>query len=161
MCTVTIIPHSNGIRLACNRDESRKRPAALPPRVVTIGARKALMPIDPQSGGTWIAVNDAGLIFTLLNAYEAPKNVASQAPRRSRGTIIPELCHAATLAEAFERAKAIEVTDLAAFRLVLADRHACAEVRSTESGYLLTAPISREGPLLFTSSGLGDALVDP
>jgi hypothetical protein len=51
MCTVTIIPTEHGMRRACNRDESPLRAAALPPRVVTVGKRQALMPIDPLSGG--------------------------------------------------------------------------------------------------------------
>ena len=82
MCTVTIItvdsaaqcaPDSGsaargkGIRLACNRDELRTRPAALPPIIRTFGNRKAIMPVDPISNGTWIAVNDAGIAATLLN----------------------------------------------------------------------------------------------
>jgi hypothetical protein len=160
MCTVTIIPHGQGIRLACNRDESRARPIALPPRLVTAGARRTLMPIDPQSGGTWIAANDAGLIGTLLNAYAGPKADPARVPKLSRGTIIPALMETASLEDAFARLQSLDMNDFAAFRLVLADRRSCAEVRWTGEERLQTPPTPRAGPMLFTSSGLGDALVE-
>jgi hypothetical protein len=161
MCTVTIIPLGNGIRLACNRDESPLRPAALPLRVVTFGKRRAMMPIDPVSGGTWIAANDAGLIVTLLNYYAAPHDRNAPAPRRSRGTIIPGLLDAATLAEAFERTGAIVGDDFADFRLVLADRDSVAEGLLDKGTLVRKPPVRIDGPLLFTSSGLGEDVVGP
>jgi hypothetical protein len=119
------------------------------------------MPIDPLSGGTWIAASDAGLILTLLNVYETPFAGAIPKPRPSRGAIIPQLLDAATLAEAFERTKTLDVSDLPAFRLLLADPVAYAEFYFTGKTSVRTGPTPRQGPLLFTSSGLGDALVDP
>jgi hypothetical protein len=161
MCTITIIPLGSGIRMACNRDESPLRPAALPPRVVPFGKRRALMPIDPVSGGTWIAANDAGLIVTLLNYYAAPHDRNALAPNRSRGTIIPGLLDAATLAEAFRRTSAIVADDYADFRLVLADRESVAEVLLDKRILVRRPPERIEGPLLFTSSGLGENVVGP
>jgi hypothetical protein len=61
MCTVTVIPLSFGIRVACNRDESRERPAAMSPELRIFGGNQALLPIDPTGGGTWIAASEAGL----------------------------------------------------------------------------------------------------
>jgi Transport and Golgi organisation 2 len=161
MCTVTIIPLGNGIRMACNRDESPLRPAALPPRLATFGRRRALLPIDPVSGGTWVAANDAGLVVTLLNFYAAPHDRNAPAPKRSRGTIIPSLLDAATLAEAFERSGAILAADFADFRLVLADRKAVAEVLLDRARLVRKPPVRIDGPLLFTSSGLGEDVVGP
>src|SRR5437762_13943150 len=69
VCTVSIISPGDGVlRLACNRDELWSRPDALPPRLMHFGQRQAALPIDPQSGGTWMAVNDAGLTCAILNA---------------------------------------------------------------------------------------------
>ncbi len=161
MCTVTIIPLEHGIRMACNRDESPLRPAALPPRVVAFAKRQALMPIDPVSGGTWIAANDAGLIVTLLNYYAAPHDRNAPPPRRSRGTIIPSLLDAATLAEAFARTGAIVADDFADFRLVLADRESVAEVLLDKATLVPKPPAPIDRPLLFTSSGLGENVVAP
>ena len=78
MCTVTALPaallasasDSLLLRVVCNRDEHLTRAPALPPTVWAAGARRALMPIDPSSGGTWIAANDAGLVFAVLNTYK-------------------------------------------------------------------------------------------
>jgi hypothetical protein len=69
MCTVSVVPHVGGIRLLCNRDERRTRPAALPPAIHLVRGTTALFPVDPEGGGTWIGVNDAGLAVTLLNTY--------------------------------------------------------------------------------------------
>ena len=161
MCTVTLIPVSGGIRLAANRDESPHRPAALPPRIETIRGRAAVMPIDPLSGGTWIAATDAGLVFTLLNAYPEPRDPAAPTPRISRGTIIPRLLDSATLDEAYDRLADVRADDYAAFRLVLADRTRCADVCFAPAACERHPPCPIGGPLLFTSSGLGDKIVDP
>ena len=67
MCTVTIVPLEDGYRLMCNRDEQHTRPAALPPRRLSIDGGQATMPIDPQGGGSWIAVTDGGLTIAMLN----------------------------------------------------------------------------------------------
>jgi hypothetical protein len=160
MCTVTILPLKCGLRMAANRDESPLRPAALPPRVVTVGKRQAIMPLDPQSGGTWIAATDAGLTFTLLNAYPSPHDRNAPPPRVSRGGIIPALCEAETLDEAFERTQTLNAADYAGFRLVLADHARCANVYCTGGSCKWTAPSLVAVPLLFTSSGLGDGVVD-
>ncbi|MBI2804126.1 MAG: NRDE family protein [Planctomycetes bacterium] len=161
MCTVTIIRHGAGIRLACNRDESRQRPAALPPRVAVTDSRQALMPIDPQSGGTWIAANDAGLIFTLLNAYAIPwKPNVPPASRKSRGRIIPSLLSATTLAVANKRLESLALSEWPPFRLVIADRHACDDFRFDGNDLLRTSRRIDVEVLMFTSSGLGDEVVD-
>lgn len=160
MCTVTIIPIEHGIRLACNRDEARTRPSALPPRVVACGTRQALMPIDPVGGGTWIAVNDAGLIITLLNFYAEPHRRDEAPPRRSRGTIIPTLAESASLADALARTEPFAWDDFAPFRLVLADRCSYAQLWFDGRSCQRMAVTPRPGALLFTSSGLGDAIVE-
>ncbi len=161
MCTVTILPLEHGIRMAANRDESPLRPSALPPRVVTVGKYQALMPIDPQSGGTWIATTDGGLVFTLLNVYSAPRDRNAAPPRISRGTIIPKLVDASTLEDAFARMRDIHADDFAAFRLVLADRDRCADLTYTGGTCQWNEPREIVRPILFTSSGLGDGVVDP
>jgi hypothetical protein len=157
VCTLTIIPTGGGFRLAVNRDESRTRPAALPPQCRRFGGRTAVLPIDPVSDGTWVAVNDAGLALALLNAN--PGGDVPPGPK-SRGTIIPALLHYATLADALRRARQLPPADYAPFRLVLVQH---GEVAALRSGGGRRAPVQRARltkPLLFTSSGLGDNLVE-
>jgi hypothetical protein len=118
------------------------------------------MPIDPQSDGTWIGVTDAGLVFMLLNVYPAPRDPVAPLPRISRGTIIPRLIDADNLDEAFARLQDLHAADHAAFRLVLADRRRVADMYCTGGTCERHAPMALVGPILFTSSGIGDGLVD-
>ena len=150
------------IRLACNRDEQRSRPAALPPVRRRCGAREAVLPIDPVSGGTWIAVNDAGLIATLLNVYDVPARAARCAfdGRRSRGEIIPDLMRCSNLDEAAPRARRLDPERYPPFRLVLVDRASWIELRTDGVVASCTAPRPVIGPSMFTSSGLGDERVE-
>jgi len=159
MCTATIIPHQDGIRLGFNRDESPARPIALPPRSIACGARQVVMPIDPQSGGTWIGVNDSGLSAALLNVYESPRTPGT--PMRSRGTIIPRLLSHATIDDAYNMASNLDAAEYAPFRLLLVDRHRIAMICHTQMNSTFSEPTKIAQPLLFTSSGLGDALVEP
>jgi hypothetical protein len=171
MCTVTIFPlpstepneqhGSDRIRLACNRDESLMRPRAIPPHVRQIGARQAVFPIDPAGGGTWIAANDAGLVFTLLN-FNVPTLAPELASRSqlSRGLIIPTLLDCPTQTIAVDRLLALDVSRYAAFRLVITNCEQFVEVVSTGKKIQIRNRKRLYSPLLFTSSGLGDAVVE-
>jgi hypothetical protein len=160
MCTLSVIPlterHSQlGICLVVNRDESRLRSAAIPPTIETFGGRQAILPRDPQAGGTWIGVNDAGVAMVLLNATGAP------APARpiTRGAIIPLLLDAVNRDEAVARAEQINVGQFAPFRLVIVDRSMLVELTIDDCGLRVHERHAIDRPLMYTSSGLGDALV--
>lgn len=164
MCTVTIVPvgveRAERIRLACNRDEKRSRRAALPPVVRTFGNRKAILPIDPVSDGTWIAVNDAGLAATLLNVNPADARRPPAAGRDSRGTIIPRLMHCESVADGLAIARELDPLRFPPFRLVLLDPARLAEVRSDGQSLVWNDGDLALQPVMFTSSGLGDELVE-
>jgi hypothetical protein len=68
-----------------NRDEQLTRPASLPPKKKQIAGREVLGPSE-SGGGTWIAVNDAGATFALINWYA----IAARAGRHavSRGEVV-------------------------------------------------------------------------
>lgn len=161
MCTVTIILVSGTVRLACNRDELRSRPVALSPVVREFGARKAIIPIDPVSGGTWIAVNDSGIAATLLNVNLHPNVADVDGPRRlSRGTLIPRLMACATLEDAERMSTTTDARQYSPFLLLLVDDEDISQFWS--DGYSMRHERKALGdqPHLFTSSGLGDALVE-
>ena len=159
MCTVTVVPAREMIRLACNRDEFRSRPAALPPRIERFGPRRAVLPVDPTSGGTWVAANDAGLALTLLNVN--PGNcLATSAARLSRGNIIPTLLYADTPLAAASSALALDAAQYAPFRLVLVNWREAVEVHSDGARIRLVWRTVLTSPQLFTSSGLGDQAVE-
>lgn len=155
MCTVSVIPLANGFRLACNRDESRLRAIALPPAIVHHEGVRAVMPRDPDAGGTWIAVTEARLAFTILNLNSEGESPSASGDR-SRGEIIPRLILCRTADEVPELLKSMTVSTFRPFRLVVADRDTVLELRSD------SAPVRHRlsAPLMFTSSGLGDHLVE-
>jgi hypothetical protein len=160
MCTVTLVRCADpdgGFRLACNRDEARSRPAALSPQLRRFGERRALLPIDPVSQGTWLAVNDAGLALCVLNVNPPD---GAWADSRSRGTIIPSLLHCDSADAALLLAFGLPVEDLAPFRLVLADAERTVEVCFNGAALEVKRQTHFHGPVLYTSSGLGDHLVE-
>jgi hypothetical protein len=114
------------------------------------------MPVDPPSGGTWIAVNDAALVCVLLNAN--PPGGRTGAGTVSRGLVVPAVAGATTLGDAFERARAIDVSRMAPFRLLLVQQTQLVECW-THEGRLAWRRAVLQGPLMRTSSGLGDDVV--
>jgi hypothetical protein len=159
MCTVTIVPYSDGFRLVSNRDERSDRPAATPPTVHQLPGMTAIYPVDPVGGGTWIGVNDAGLAAALLNRTVHSAAARDCTPPRSRGLIIPHLLNCRSLIDALEAAESVDPAQFDLFRLALVQRMAAVVV--TSDGVTLsveTMGLSR--PLMLTSSSLGDAVVE-
>jgi len=106
MCTVTVWPANDGLRVLFNRDESPGRASGQPPRIRAGERASYLAPLDPPSEGTWIAANERGFVACLLNADtegEAPR--APGASLVSRGHIVPAVAEARDWAAA---ARAIE-----------------------------------------------------
>lgn len=95
MCTVTWLCTADGYQLFSNRDESRRRSPALPPRAARRGETRYLAPVDGDAGGSWITVNEHGLSLCLLNAYHAELSRALDRPGggpfRSRGLLVSDL----------------------------------------------------------------------
>src|SRR5204862_7926201 len=96
-------------------------------QVIRFGKRRVIMPVDPQSCETWIAVNDAGLIFAILNR-NAPGVALSDSSRRSRGNIIPELVHFDEIDEV--TAHTIDPLEFNPFRLLVASKQRVVELTS-------------------------------
>ena len=85
MCTVSFIARRRGYLLAMNRDENLTRVKGLPPKMILRDARKIISPSEP-GGGTWIALNDAGVTFALINWYSISARVKVNAV--SRGVVV-------------------------------------------------------------------------
>lgn len=170
MCTVTVVPRAQGARLLCNRDERRSRPAALPPQIHNLRGRLAAFPVDPQGGGTWIGVNEAGLIVTLLNAHRSTR-VAHERPRvcrgvwqgearrkRSRGLVVRKLLRSTSLPHATGAVESLDASAFEAFQVVIVYEGRVAVATSDGAGPIRCTQQTLDEPLLFTSSSLGDAL---
>lgn len=163
MCTVTVIPFGDrGFRLACNRDESRRRLPAHPPIEVRLRQAWAVMPVDADVGGTWVAASDRGLVFALLNynPVSVPDALAADAIK-SRGEIIPALLDCCDVAAAVDQACTVNPAEFGPFRLFVTDGNRYAELISDCTRIVSCARDFTGHAILLTSSGLGDALVEP
>lgn len=140
-----------------NRDELRTRPLAGPPALRRVGSRLAAYPVDPQSGGTWIAANDAGVVLALLNRTDTPGPPRGAA--RSRGAIIPTLLHLERAEDIVRRCRWLTPSTFAPFYLAVLSPSRWSLVTSDGQG-ISVKHLNQAQPLLWTTSSLGDQLVD-
>jgi hypothetical protein len=165
MCTVSVIPWgAAGIRVVFNRDEQRHRPRAMPPAERIEGGRQALYPVDPAGGGTWIGANDVGLVLALLNVnppVPPAGPLRAAAGRRSRGAIIPPLLRLPSVDAVLQEAMRIEAANYAPFRLLIGSRFGFIGLVADGAGPRPCDAVLPARAAMFTSSGLGDAVVDP
>ena len=73
------------ILVAANREEFYERPSQ-PPSIQS-GKPRVLCGIDAQAGGTWLGVNQHGLVIGVCNR----RKMSSNYPSRSRGVLCREL----------------------------------------------------------------------
>ncbi len=88
MCTLAIlyrVARNTPILLAANREESFSRPTQYPK--IQPGVPRVVCGIDRQAGGTWLGVNQFGLLVLATNR---PKAMAPLEPR-SRGLLCRDL----------------------------------------------------------------------
>ncbi len=97
MCTLSWQIRDNRLTIIFNRDESIKRQEAEPPKIETIGETNVLAPKDPEGGGTWIAVNEYGMVFCMMNNYQTSFKPGPDDRYHSRGMIIRTLSTTSSL----------------------------------------------------------------
>lgn len=117
MCTVTWFTGSNGFELFSNRDELRTRLREDSPREYEQNGTRFLAPRDGQAGGTWITVNEYGVVLCLLNHYQAQVTLAPELAR-SRGLLVLELADCESLDEVSARTPLDELNRHQGFRLL-------------------------------------------
>jgi hypothetical protein len=158
MCTVSIVAYADGLRMISNRDERLDRPIACEPRVVSLGPRLAAMPTDPSGGGSWIGVNDGGLVAAVLNRYPAVRREADERCT-TRGALVPMALGCHSIDEALRSLRGVDASQFQPFRLVLAQRREIALVVG-DGCELRCATSKLDEPYMFTASSLGDFVVD-
>jgi hypothetical protein len=160
MCTVSIVAADGLVRIVANRDEQRTRAAAAPPVVYRNRGPRAVFPVDPDGGGTWIGVNETGLAVALLNR-NGDDACATPVMATSRGAIARTLLlDVESLDEAIRLVSRLEAHRHAPYRLVMVHKRGIAVVAG---GGGETARVSRRvlwPPEIFASSSLGDHLVE-
>ena len=167
MCTVTwrFTPDSGGwaLDLGFNRDERRDRPLAQPPRVRRPEAGLPFIaPRDPAGGGSWLALNTAGLCLGLLNLYEAEAGVPDRDASFSRGRLVWQLAGSQEVGQVREGLQRIlERERLRPFQLLVAQGGALRRVDlwRWDGRALLESDLMAEVPLLSSSSHRPAAVV--
>lgn len=114
MCTLTWEIFSGGYELHFNRDESRARPKADLPELNIRSGVSIIAPRDPEAGGTWISVNQAGISLCLLNNYDAARHIKA---KTSRGILVSSLSIAQDIAEVQKLFAPLDLTQYSAFDL--------------------------------------------
>ena len=157
MCTLSIIVTAPGeFTLGFNRDEKPHRGEGAPAAHGT--RRRYLAPVDLASGGTWIAANDAGFAFALLNRSEP--RIDDAGAGLSRGRIVPSVAESADFAEIEHGLRAIAPAVARGFVLVATDGNSVLEGVGTGGRIEISVDALRR-PYMRASSGLGDELVQP
>ncbi len=110
MCTVTITRKTGGFQVIMNRDERLDREEEKPPQEIADGI---FAPLDPVSGGTWIAHNKAGYWGCILNGYFEEEQ---RAGLKSRGQILPNFL---SKENPLDNVRELHAQDYPSFRLVL------------------------------------------
>lgn len=113
------------VLVAANREEYYNRPASLP--AVQPGSPRVLCGIDQRAGGTWLGVNEHGLVVGVTNRL---KSHLPAAPR-SRGLLCRELLACPSAAEAIALGERELATDhYAGANYLCADRDCAAVIHA-------------------------------
>lgn len=118
MCTVSLLQFGQRTILTSNRDEHKDRKRAQSPQWRTYNGQEVFFPIDPQGGGSWIALNRKGECGVVLNG--AFENHRRELPyRRSRGLILLDVL---TQEEPIAAWNAIDLDRIEPFTLILGEK---------------------------------------
>lgn len=141
MCTFVILRrpgHAWPLLIAANRDEMQTRPRRPPGRHWPDRA-DVVAGLDLESGGSWLGINDHGLVAAVMNRHDS---LGPLPGKRSRGELVLE---ALDHAEAGAAAGALADLDPAAYRpfnLVVADPRDAYWLRRGEDDVIRVHPIA-------------------
>lgn len=139
MCTLILELRRNTARpitLLANRDERLDRPAQGWSTRPAANGLTQLAPRDVTAGGTWLGVNNRGVVVALTNHNTGkPPDPA----RASRGALVEEMLGFASAAQALEAVRSRNAQTYNPFHLVVADRgsawlwHSTLETQAVET----------------------------
>jgi hypothetical protein len=155
MCTIVILRrpgHNWPLILAANRDEMTDRPWQEPGR--HWGDRAEIMAWrDELAGGTWLGLNDWGVIAGVLNR---PGSLGPDAELRSRGELPLDAMDHAEAAIAADALSAIDPASYRSFNLIIADAGQAFWLSSPGGGAAIRAEPIPEGLSMITAFDLND-----
>jgi hypothetical protein len=120
MCTLVLLRRPGAIWplvLAANRDELASRPARPPGRHWADRA-EVVAGLDVQAGGSWLGINDHGVVAGVLNRTGT---LGPAAGKRSRGELVLEALDHADAAAAAHALSDLDPDAYRPFNLVIAD----------------------------------------
>ena len=130
MCTVVLLRrpgHAWPVVVAANRDEALARPWRAPGRHWP-DRPGVLAGLDEEAGGSWMGVNDAGLVAAVLNRRGS---LGPARGMRSRGELVLEALDHASAAAAADALAWLDGRAWRPFNLLLADRERAFWLRHT------------------------------
>jgi hypothetical protein len=120
MCTLVLLRRPGTawpLVLAANRDELASRPARPPARHWPDRA-EVVAGLDVQAGGSWLGINDHGVVAGVLNRTGT---LGPEAGKRSRGELVLEALDHADAAAAAQALSGLDPDAYRPFNLVIAD----------------------------------------
>jgi hypothetical protein len=120
MCTLVLLRRPGTawpLVLAANRDELASRPARPPARHWPDRA-EVVAGLDVQAGGSWLGINDHGVVAGVLNRTGT---LGAKAGKRSRGELVLEALDHADAAAAAQALSDLDPDAWRPFNLVIAD----------------------------------------
>ena len=154
MCTFVVLRrpgHAWPLLVAANRDESISRPWLPPARHWTDRA-EVVAGQDLEAGGTWLGLNDHGVVAGILNR----RHSLGPAPdKRSRGELVLDALDHADAAVAAEALAHLDGGAYRSFNMAIADDRDAFWIRSTGEGQPSVQPIP-EGVSMLTAWDMND-----
>ncbi len=153
MCSLVVargLRGGPGLFVIHNRDEQLSRPSA-PPMRWERGEREILAPRDLKAGGTWLGLNDRGVVAAITNRYRS--RPASE--HRSRGELPVMALEAESAREGAERVAKVGAGEYGGFHLVVADEAETFVVWNDQEEVRLQEV--EQAVLVMTERGLGAA----
>lgn len=120
MCTLILLRRPGDawpVLIAANRDEMRSRPWSAPARHWP-DRPETLAGLDKLGGGSWLGMNDHGVVAGILNRRGS---LGPAGGKRSRGEIVLEALEHAEAAEAAKALGDLESSSYRSFNMLIAD----------------------------------------
>ncbi len=154
MCTLVVLRQPNEawpVLLAANRDEMIGRPWRPPARHWPDRA-EIVAGIDDEAGGTWLGINDSGVVAGVLNR---PASLGPAADKRSRGELVLEALDHGDADQAVAALQDLDGSAYRPFNLIIADNRDAFWVRGTGTGRIETFELP-DGLSMITAYDLND-----
>ncbi|RAU21301.1 hypothetical protein CU669_14105 [Paramagnetospirillum kuznetsovii] len=120
MCTLVLLRRPGEtwpLIIAANRDEMAGRPSR-PPGRWWDDRPEVVAGMDELAGGSWMGINDTGVMAAILNRMGT---LGPQAGKRSRGELVLEALEHADAADAAEALSDLDAGSYRPFNMVIAD----------------------------------------